>query len=351
MNEAGQNGSLGDPSEWDGRTVRRLLEEAPIGLGDGSVARIAATHLVHPPTFGKQQREFREKYAVDHDPYTRRPRHGFYVYRNDRVIALAERFYGIVGNQVSNWAFRARLMFDESADDVLSLDVKKRHCQLPRQVRNHLKAMISTRVTWSADAWKAAGKRERNQRRSSKDEIANESIAKTPVSSLDYSPGADLQDDASIAEKNKRQKDISAETVSAIQDSKASSELLDELAEKRNVVASVEGLKANAMWLPYPSVRLGKAETVVNKAHSWVAEAYSAAEIEPRITVVLHQLFTILARAELEVRSIPYQDLNQDQTDRIFDRFRKKASAFGEELAEDLAKALTDISDADDDDA
>ena len=211
--------------------------------------------------------------------------------------------------------------------------------------------MISTRVTWSADAWKAAGKRERNQRRSSKDEIANESIAKTPVSSLDYSPGADLQDDASIAEKNKRQKDISAETVSAIQDSKASSELLDELAEKRNVVASVEGLKANAMWLPYPSVRLGKAETVVNKAHSWVAEAYSAAEIEPRITVVLHQLFTILARAELEVRSIPYQDLNQDQTDRIFDRFRKKASAFGEELAEDLAKALTDISDADDDDA
>ena len=104
----------------------------------------------------------------------------------------------------------------------------------------------------------------------------------------------------------------------------------------------VQGLKANAMWLPYPAVQFGKAETVVNRAHSWVGEAYIAAEKEPGITIVLHQLFTILARAELEVRSTPWNDVNSGMVDKLFDRFRKKASAIGEDLADELEEALAD---------
>ena len=68
------------------------------------------------------------------------------------------------------------------------------------------------------------------------------------------------------------------------------------------------------------------------------------AEKEPNVTIILHHLFTILARAELEVRSTPWNDISADQLDKVFDRFRKKASAIGEDLAEHLSEALNDDS-------
>ena len=83
----------------------------------------------------------RDYYMVDRDPYTANPRHGFYVYRNGRIIVMAERFRGIVPIRTSSWAFRARLMFDEGADEILNLDVKKRHCTLPRKARQNLSAL------------------------------------------------------------------------------------------------------------------------------------------------------------------------------------------------------------------
>ena len=341
LEEADKNGPLPEPRKWDGRTAHVLLKST-LDLGAGKPADIVATHLIHPPSFqadGKRK-DMASRYAVDTDPYTRRPRHGFYVYRNDRVIVLAERFHGLVGNQTQNWSFRARLMFDESADDILSLDVKKRHCQLPSAARTHLRSMIEAYQRKSIEAWKNAGLKEEERRGVTRDERANTSIAKAPVSSLDYAPGSDLRDDSAIAARAARQAEISTQTADSIQDPSATPAELDLRAKNDNIVTPVQGLKANAMWLPYPAVEYGKAETVVNKAHSWVAEAYIAAEREPGITVVLHHLFTILARAELEMRSTPWSDLSPMVLDKLFDRFRKKASAIGEDLAEELEEAL-----------
>ena len=339
--EAQTGGPLPEPRKWDGRSVHLLLE-GKLALGAATPATIDATHLIHPPSFNAdgKRKEMASHYGVDTDPYTKRPRHGFYVYRNDRVIVLAERFHGLIGRQTQNWSLRARLMFDESADAILSLDVKKRHCQLPSAVRTHLRSMIEAYQSKSTEAWRSAGEKARERQGATKDERANTSIAKTPVSALDYAPGADLRDEAALAARTTRQREISLQTVDSIQDSQVTADELNRRAQDDSVVTPVEGLKANAMWLPYPAVQLGKAETVVNKAHSWVAEAYLAAEKEPGITVVLHHLFTILARAELEVRSTPWNDISATALDKVFDRFRKKASAIGEDLADKLEETL-----------
>lgn len=339
LSQAIENDSLGDPKSWEGKTIHLLLKDESFNLDEPIKATIAATHLVHPPSFGKERSKIGERYAIVRDPYTRRPRHGFYVYRNNRIIVLAERFHGLIGAQVPNWAFRARLMFDESADSILSLDVKKRHCQLPRGARTNLKALIGSYQAKSVAAWEAAGTRMEDIRRESKDNIANDSISTTPVISLDYMPSTTLNDDASIQMRKQRQDDISNETRNAIHDSRGQ-ELLEEHGKEGDVVVLVDGLKANAMWMSYPSVSLGMAETIVNKHHSWVAEAYSAAEQESSVTIVLHQLFTILARAELEVRSTPWKDVSKEDVDKIFDRFRKRVSTVGEDLAEHLISAL-----------
>jgi len=343
MDEAKQNGLLQTDS-WDGKTVHLLLDDTEVDLDGVAKSTITATHLVHPPSFefeGKRD-QMRDQYGIEADPYTRRQRHGFYVYRNRRIIVMAERFHGLVAAQTQSWAFRARLMFDESADDILSLDVKKRHCQLPKKARNNLKALISTYQARSADAWKSAGKREQGRRKSSREDIANRSIAKTPVADLDYAPGADLSDESAMAVRKETQETVGREALEAIQDPSISAETLESRAKEGSIVTSVQGLKANAMWLSYPSVQLGQAETLVNRAHSWNAEAYAASEEQPGIAIVLHQLFTILARAELEVRSTNWKDITGDSVTKVLERFRRRASMIGEDLADQLQQALAE---------
>ena len=345
LNEAAENGPLeGDPANWDGKTVQLLMKDGSLPLLDASPARIDATHLVHPPSFKDKRHDTAQRYAVDTDPYTRRPRHGFYVYRNQRVIVLAERFHGLVGNQTQNWAFRARLMFNETADAVLSLDVKKRHCQLPKKTRQNLKVMIGLYQTKSVEAWKAAGKRLQEEKKETKDDRANESIVDTPVSSLVYSPGGEPLDEASVAKRRNIHEDLSNEAIEAIHDDNVDKELLDKRAQEGDIVTKVQGLRSNAMWMAYPAVSVGRAETLVNALHSWVAEAYNASEEEPSVAIVLHQLFTILARAELDVRSTDWPDLSDEVMKKVFDRYRKRVSTIGEDLAEHLEAALTENS-------
>lgn len=342
------NGPMGDPRDWDGKTVHLLLEDQ-LTLGERAKAGIAATHLIHPPSFGKDRLSALEQYAINPDPFTRKGRHGFYVYRNERIIVLGERFWGLVGNQNTNWAFRARLMFSEAADSLLSIDVKKGHCKLPGRSRNTLKAMIARYQTKSAEAWKEAGEKYQAQLASTKDDVANDSISKSAAALLSYSPGSDVTDPAAAGARQQRMAGISTETIANINDPSVNLEVIAERAKGGDVVIPVEGLKANAMWLTYPAVSLGRAETILNTQHSWVAEAYSLAEDDPRVTLVLHHLFTILARAELEVRSTPWGDVSGEVIDKVFLRFRRKVSAIGEDLAEVLASVVGDFEIATDD--
>jgi len=348
MAEAQANGPLSDPQHWSGREVQLLLIDQELPLSDAIVARIAATHLIHPPTFELEgrQAEMRGRYNIESDPYTRRPRHGFYIYRNKRVITLAERFHGVISSQFAASAFRARLMFEESADDILQLDVKKRHCQLPKAARNHLKNIIGPYNTKSVEAWKSAGAACANKMKIGKDKNANESIlnAAAPVSSLDYSPGEDLGSEEKIRAREERQEEVKKITLDAIQDDMVNAESLTSEAQNRNVVVRVDSIKANAMWLPYPATEIGKAETVLNNSHSWITEASLAAESDAKITVILYQLFTILSRAELEVRTIQWNDVSTSVVEKVMDRFRRRASIIGEDLAESLAEEFRKLS-------
>jgi hypothetical protein len=348
--EARANGPLPyDPIGWSGKTPHILVDDTEIALGAGVNCTVAATHLVHPPSFETENRraEVRDSYMIEIDPYTRRQRHGFYVYRNRRVIVMAERFYGLIPNQQASWAFRGRLMFDERADSLLSLDVKKRHCQLPREARANLQSLIAAYVANSADAWKVAGARERQRAKASSATIANEGIATAPVTDLAYAPGAELASEKDVANRKQRQGEIGDATAAAVQDPAVSKDALEKHAAEKAAVVEVQGLRANAMWLPYASVVLGKAETIVNRAHTWNAEALAAGEDDPRIKVILYQFFMILARAELEVRSANWHDASEAVVTATLERFRRKASAIGEDLAEALSLDLRKLANGD----
>jgi hypothetical protein len=82
----------------------------------------------------------------------------------------------------------------------------------------------------------------------------------------------------------------------------------------------------------------------MNEYHSWVKTAYAEAEDEPRISIILHQLFTILARAELEVKTNEWDGLAPEISEKVFDLFRRKVGAIGEDLAETLEEELKNLS-------
>ncbi|WP_208108614.1 hypothetical protein, partial [Candidatus Thiosymbion oneisti] len=342
MSEAEEKGSLGNPGDWDGRSVRLLLNDKNLPLSEDVACTIAATHLVHPPTFEEEGKrdDVRDHYQIETDPYTRRARHGFFIYRNQRIIVQAERFHGLISNATQAWAFRGRLMFDERADEVLALDVKKRHMRLPKRARNNLKNLIANYQSKSIEAWKMAGRRYQAWKKERKDETANQSIAKTPVSDLRYAPGTDLSNDEVISARRERMEKISAGTLASVQDPTVTQETLTKSIESKDALIKVEGIKGNAMWLPYAAVDLGRAETVINLLHSWNSEAFAVAEEDPKIAIVLYQLFTILSRAELEVQSTPWPDIPESKVAAVLERYRRKVSAIGEDLADSLAAEL-----------
>jgi hypothetical protein len=51
--------------------------------------------------------------------------YGFYVYRNKRLISWASQLQGIIPIDQDYFAFRGRILIDDSADDYFNIDVKK----------------------------------------------------------------------------------------------------------------------------------------------------------------------------------------------------------------------------------
>jgi len=345
LEEARETEGTFNPETWDGRTLHVLLEPQLLVLDDGTECQIAATNLIHPPTFAKEgkQDEMREKYCIKKDDYSRGLRHGFYIYRNRRIIVMAELFHGMISRETSAWAFRGRLVFDETADSALSLDVKKRHCRLPSQARANLKSIIGPYQTKSTKAWKEAGRKAKKERGNEKEDIAQDSIRKTPVADLDYSPGVTLESEDAVKKRKKRQEEVRKEALKVVQDPEITEETLEQKAKEKSVVIPVKGLQGNRMWEVYPATTIGLSETLVNEYHSWVKTAYTEAENEPRITIILHQFFTILARAELEVKTNEWDGLSPEIAERVFDIFRRKASTIGEDLAETLEEELKSL--------
>src|SRR5262249_44327331 len=155
---------------------------------------------------------------------------------------------------------------------------------------SNLLAIIKNHATKSSEAWKAAGNRETQKKKATKKDIANQSIGETPVADLSYAPGLEIEGKSDLEARRSLMQEVSELRLSHVLDPAVDKKAIENAAQEKSVVMEVHGLRGNAMWLPYPATALGSAETLVNHQHSWVAEAYAAAEDDPIVTLVLHQL-------------------------------------------------------------
>ncbi len=133
---------------WDGRTVRWLLRDEHIRLDANSriAARVSATHLPLPAAFRRDEgtdgeQRIRDRYSIGEETC------GYYVYRNDRLVAGPLRFEVVSPRNRRHelLGFRGRIHLDRAADSVFPVTLCKSSVRLTEDAA-HVLRDLSTLV-------------------------------------------------------------------------------------------------------------------------------------------------------------------------------------------------------------
>lgn len=149
LRAAEADASLGTaPPVWDGRTVRWLLRDEDILLDADSriVARVSATHLPLPAAFRRDEgtdgeRRVRDRYSIGEETC------GYYVYRNDRLVAGPLRFEGVSPRNRRHelLGFHGRIHLDGGSGSVFPVTLRKSDVRLTEDAA-HVLRDLSTLV-------------------------------------------------------------------------------------------------------------------------------------------------------------------------------------------------------------
>lgn len=362
IEEANHNGNL-DENLWDGQTVRWIEKEKEITLDANAdvKAKVEVTQLPYPPTYELQepggQKKVRDKYKIDSGNY------GFYVYRNKRLISWAESFNGIIPQDQELYAFRGRILIDESADDSFNIDVKKSTITLSDEALNEISDRSDEYKRKSRKAWRRANSLRKQMLGKDPNSTSN-SIA-SEFEPPDFLPGEQIPTEQIENEKNKREKEIEAEMRSRIRtiaardkgDSEGRKITEDELEEsdleialkgKSNPEASkiyrVESVEDNALWEPYYDTDHGGCVRI-NKGHRFARLVFEDNIDNTDLQVIFELLFLQLATAEIYIQrsttSYPRAEI-----ERLTSEYRRITSEFLAALCRNLEGKLPPLSES-----
>lgn len=316
VDEAQKNGNL-DENLWDAKTVRWIEKPKEITLdADENVkAIIEVTQLPYPPIFDLEERgkrkQIADKYNIGAGNY------GYYVYRNKRLISWAESFDGIIPQDQDFYAFRGRILIDESADDSFNIDVKKSTLTLSDEAYREISDRSDEYKRKSKKGWQRGVFLIKESQGQDPNLTANEIVADfEPLGAL---PGEPIETPAIEREKARREKELEEEMRikifrSALQqksetegrevnESDVKQEDIESvLKEDTNPAASkiykVSNVEDNALWEPYYDTDHGGCVRI-NKHHRFARLIFEENSENPDLQVMF-QLF-LLQMAEAEV--------------------------------------------------
>lgn len=309
VDEADAAGNL-DDAAWDGRDVRWLERPTPIILdAENQVeATIEATQLVHPPAFDNSA-EIRNRYMIGGGHY------GFYVYRNKRLIRRAERFNGLIPTDQDFFAFRGRILIDDSADDAFNIDVKKSEILLSEEAEDALSEAIYEARRLSRSAWKNAAKLLRAAANQDPNRKAAEALIE--VDFPEFLP-TDPDDAESDNERAKRTEKESARHP-------LSDEEREKARKEGSRVTFVDQLDDNALWERSRDATLGTVVRI-NRSHRFMRMFDERFGEDADVVLLVQALFLSLASAESgTVRN--KQELPDEVIEDVFVTYRNQASA------------------------
>jgi Histidine kinase-, DNA gyrase B-, and HSP90-like ATPase len=309
VTEAERNGGL-DERTWDGRDVRWLETPKRVVLDPESniTATIEATQLVHPPAFDNPA-EIRKQYMIGAYNY------GFYIYRNKRLIRWAERFDGMIPTDQGYFAFRGRLLIDDTSDDVLNIDVKKSEILLSEEAEASLSEAVYEARRKSRKAWDNAAALLRKQANEDPDSRADEALI--DVHFPDTLPTDPDDERTETVRKERERKEEQLRPLNPREREQARKE--------GSKVMLVDQLDDNALWERAYDASLG---TIVrlNRSHRFTRLFYDRFGADADVVLLVKALFLSLAVAESRsIRNL--QSLSDEELEQVFQRYRDQASA------------------------
>lgn len=328
--DADANGDL-DEAEWDGRSVRWLSRPSDLTIDAANEVRIRVemTQLPHPRVHDDEQAAIRQRYNIGAGRY------GFYVYRNRRLISWAERFGDIIPLDQDYYAFRGRIHVDDSADEVLNIDVKKSRVLLSEEAREAVSDAAYEPRRKSRSAWNQAFRRWKQAQGESTQSKVNEQLNRSDE--ID-----DLPSEPDDPEREDRRAELEREDATRHPYTQEERERL--LAADERVVVK-EFLEDNVVWERAYDPTHG---TVVrlNRQHRFMRHVFAHYSEDFEVNLVLSALFLCLARTEKY--TITHLRDRDEKLEQMLTEFRRVfAEQLGAITQQILEPALTDDGDED----
>ncbi len=349
-NKADTNGNL-DETTWNGREVRWIQRPLQVLLDEDANVKctVEVTQLPHPPTFANDERGgdklIRDEYLITAKNY------GYYVYRNDRLIAWADSLDGIVGTDQDLWSFRGRILINDSADNVFNIDVKKTSMKLAEEAWDVLFDLTKNYKRNSIKAWNRATMLKKEADNQDANRQANDIIAQlnTPESLPGQpvlSPTKNAEMDEKLSESFKANVQQQAAQAAAIKAAvqgpedpntppKTEEEQFEETLKGDpnpylTKIFRVPSLPDNQLWEPYYDAQHEYCVRI-NRYHRFAKllfeENANNSDMQVLFELFLHQLSV----AEVQFRKMFHENfpslrLNDDKVEKLTSEFRKYAA-------------------------
>lgn len=343
IEEANVNGNL-DENKWDGQTVRWIEKPAELVLDNDFNIKctIEITQLPYPPIFrvanipGQSDADIRKRYLIGNGNY------GFYVYRNERLIAWATLLDGIIPQDQDLFAFRGRIKIDDTADDYFNIDVKKSFITLSEEAYKSISDFVQEGRFKSQKAWNRAGRAVKDLLNKEPNEVSNNII--TQFEQLDYLPGDNIPSEEELTERLKvldtdMENNVKQMALLLRQDAGDESEVVSELTPEQKVEAvkgsdnpnaqkifRVPSVIDNLLWEPYYDTDL-KNCVRINKLHRFGRYIFEENGDNKDLQVIFELMLLQFAESELYA----YKNINKhsyDELKEILTEYRRFTSEF-----------------------
>ena len=344
VEKANINGDL-DELNWDGKTVKWLHHPSEIILDTENkvIAKIEATNLIHPPSFKIEggadlQTKMRKEHNIDSSNY------GIYIYRNKRLISWAEHLDGIIPFDQNLYAFRARILLDESADESLNIDIKKSLIVLSDEAYDALDNLSSDLRRKSRTAWEDRAKKISELSQQSSHEAANEVVE--AIVFPEEMPG-DADDKKTLEEKAEREEKVNKKaSVSGpaptskgkkksapISGDKGTEEMVSE-----SRIKFVDYTTNAVLWEMYYDPSIGTC-VKINKHHRFYQLIYSKFSENKQLSLIFDSFFFTLTEAEkYTIKSLT--DIDIEIVTKVLETYREVSSNYLIKTAQSIDKIV-----------
>lgn len=298
--------------EYDGTTPCRYFVqplELPLNPINHTTMTLNAVQLPYPPMFAKEgrQKEINSKYKMLLKNI------GFYIYRNDRLIARGEKLDLITVDQ-DYMAFRASIDLNSQTDFDVNLDVSKTKVIFPDYAIDSLKERVSGIIKNSKELWQLTGSKNSNPNVGESEkahERSNQLLGNLKPIIIDINKGETKPMDILVEQKG----------IELSEAYEITSDLIELLKGKKKRIVTIDELPNVMLWKPGIDIE-NDCDVVVylSKTHPFYEHVYKKLESGDDALVILDALFLNLAMAETSLITI------DKEYQKMFEQLRITAS-------------------------